>query len=119
MAQSRRFGFTRDGALARGWSARHALEAGGDESAERAYGKDVPWRPPSAAMDEQPQQPADRERNSGRAHEPACSQDALWLGRAGCARFRWLVKTDKARPRQNWIARWPSINSRSGKERNR
>jgi hypothetical protein len=57
MAQSRRFGFACDGDLARGWSARHALEAGGDESAERAYGKDVPRRPPSAAMDDQLQQP--------------------------------------------------------------
>jgi hypothetical protein len=81
-----------------GKNTRHALEAGGDESAERAYGKDVPPRPPSAAMDEQPRQPAGRDRNSGRAHEPACSPDALWLGRAGCARFRWPVKTDKARP---------------------
>src|ERR1700730_1037719 len=68
MAQSRRFGFVYDGELSEGRSARHALDARGDECAEHAHGKNLfrcskaPW------MHEVPEQAAGRDNNDGRAH---------------------------------------------------
>ena len=68
MAQSRPFGFTYGGEFSQRRCARHALDANGEESAERSDDEDVPLRLQSTAMKEKPQQPTGHDRNSGSAH---------------------------------------------------
>src|SRR5262245_37754597 len=68
MTQSRPFGFAESGEFPQRRCTHHALDADGNERAERSEAENMPLHPERTGMKQEPQQSAGCDRNSGSAH---------------------------------------------------